>query len=408
MDLKEGDTVIVGMDGGVESTVAAYLLKKQGLYCIGVCVVYHEDDSEFEDIISSWLPDKLENIKKICQILDVVFYATNASDLYYDRVIDSIVSARLIGGAYEPLPDRTAVILETLHLKKEELKAQAVATGHYCKVLKNQTTGIMNIFSSNDIEEDDSFYISKVPYKILSDLKFPMADLKKVDIDKLAKVLPIKFTLDREKRRKDRISFMENDQLYKIVEKYSPLSLREKGSVLSYYNNATIGDHIGIHQFHLGQRTVPLKIKIPIDKELEVVQIIMHTGTIFMEKSGKIFFTHLYGTSFVGDESLNKSVPLHCYVILGARKKKKSCTLFFKSNDAVVIVLDEKMMGSCGKGQYVCFYNKKGQGARVLGGSIVKKTGYHDEEGEYRSLPMTKKDEDFNQEVEQKKNDLGF
>ncbi|EQC52287.1 tRNA methyltransferase [Bacteriovorax sp. DB6_IX] len=409
MNLKTGDTIIVGMDGGIESTVAAYLLKKQGYNCVGITVVFHEEDVEDHgELLSAWLPDDLEHVKEICKVLEIPFYATNASDLYFDKVVDKVVSARLSGKSYEPMVDRTTVILDTLLSKREQLGASVVATGHYCKVLKNQTTGMLNLYRANDLEEDDSYYVSKLDTHLLGFLHFPLAELREQEVLKVASLIPTKFNLEKKERREKRLAFMQEEDLSQIVEKYSAPTLRKEGIVLNYFDSGTVGDHLGIHQFYLGQVKIPLKGKIPRDKDSEVLRIIPSTGTIYLEKTEKIKFDRAYLIDFNAEDNLNRSLPLSCYAMLGPRKEVLKCTIQFKNNGSVLIIFDKEVQGHLGRGQYVVLFNKKGIGARVIGGGQVRISGFLDN-GEFRTLPKNKdEEEELETEEKMKKKDLGF
>lgn len=409
MELKSGDTIIIGMDGGIDSTVAAYLLKKQGFNCVGISVIYHEDDmDEHGEMLTPWLPDDLEHIKEICKVLEIPFYATNASDLYFDQVVDKIVAARLAGKAYEPTVDRTTVILNTLLSKRESLGAKAVATGHFCKVLKNQTTGMLNLYRGNDLDEDDSYYISKIDPSLLEFLHFPLAELREQEVEKVAALIPTKFNIDKKERRETRLAFMQSEELKELVEKYSAPTLRKEGIVLNYYDSGTVGDHVGIHQFYLGQVKVPLKGKIPRDKESEVLRVVPSTGTVYMEKTEKIKFDRTYLINFVAEPNLNRSLPMVCYAMLGPRKEVQKCTVNFKNNGAVLVIFENEIPGHLARGQYIVLFNKKGIGARVIGGGIVRVSALLDE-GEFRTLPRNKdEEEELDGEEKPKKKDLGF
>ena len=102
---KDRKKVVVGMTGGVDSTVAAYLLKKQGLEPIGVTFnFYKEGDSHKseEECIGTCQSKNLLNIQEICEKLEIPFYGVNASHLFKERVLDRVLTARLGGTAFSP------------------------------------------------------------------------------------------------------------------------------------------------------------------------------------------------------------------------------------------------------------------------------------------------------------------
>ncbi|EQC47709.1 tRNA methyl transferase [Bacteriovorax sp. Seq25_V] len=409
MNKKTGQIYIVGMDGGIDSAVAAYLLKKQGHSPIGVAVTYHEDDGDFKELISPFLPDELDRIKQLCQILEIPFYATNASELYFEEVVEKTVSARLTGNSFVPNVGKVSVILKTLISKMTGLSAVKVSTGHYAKVLRNQTTGQLNVYVANDIAEDDSFYISSLSSEVLENIYFPLSELKEEEVLKISKLIPFDFKLDKKQRRLDRHNFMNSEGLAKFVEKYSATSLRKEGQVYNFFDGSTIGEHLGIHQFFRGQKKIPLKSKAQIDKELVVSRIVPANGMIFLDKESRLYFTHLYVSNFICDKNLNRSVPMIANIMLGARKQMHSCEVFFKNNGTLFIKLKEELKDFISRGAYIVLYNKIGVGARVIGGGIVRYSAFYDENEELAQYPKTKDQEDNEEDKnKQKKKDLGF
>lgn len=409
MQQKVNQTIIVGMDGGFESAVTAYLLKKQGLSPIGVSVTFHEADPEFSELTSAFRPDKLEKIQEICGILEIPFFATNASDSYFDNVVEGIVASRLTGNFYQPNIDRVKVITETLVSKMESLGASLVATGHYCKLLKNQKTGVITIHSANDVSEDDSYYLSGLDQNILSKLILPLSDLLQKEVEKLSKLIPFNFTFNKQERRQDRLNFMESEELKAFIEKYSAEKLRKEGQVINFYEGSVIGDHLGIHQFYLGQKKIPLKTKVQLDKELVVTKIFPSGGVVYLDKEPRVKFSHIYAKKLITDKNLNKSVPLNAYAMLHPRDEAHPCQIFFKNNNFVFVKFLESIDGFCPRGVKIVFYNKAGQSAKIYGSAIVHSSGFMNDDDVYVTMLKSKSQEEDNSDAnKQKKKDLGF
>ncbi len=409
MNKKTGQIYIVGMDGGIDSAVAAYLLKKQGHSPIGVAVTFHEGDEDHKDLVGCFLPDNLDRIKQLCQILEIPFYATNASELYFEEVVEKVIGARLSGNSYIPSVGRVSVILKTLISKMGGLSAVKVSTGHYAKVLRNQTTGQLNVYVANDIGEDDSFYVSSLSGDILENVYFPLSELKEAEVLKISKLIPFDFQLDKKSRRLERNGFMNHEDLGKFVEKYTAPSIRKEGQVYNFYDGSNIGEHLGIHQFFKGQKKIPLKNKVQLDKELVVSRVVAANGMIFLDKESRLYFSHLYISNFVCDKNLNRSVPLVANIMLGARKQMHACEVFFKNNGTLFIKLAEKLTDTIARGSYVVLYNKIGVGARVIGGGVVRYPAFYDDNEELVTYPKTKEQEESDDDKnKQKKKDLGF
>jgi tRNA-specific 2-thiouridylase len=403
-----GETVLIGMNGDMESAVVAYLLKKQGYNCLGLAINYFEKYKDYEELLNCWKPDNLESIKELCDTLDIPFYATNANEIFQDRVIDRVVAAKLGGKQYVPQVDKNLAIVETLLEKRESLGATMVATGHSCKILRNQITGEFSLYAGIDSADDDSFYFSKLPKKYYQYLHFPLAELRHTEIEKVSKLIPYEFKFDKSKRRKKRESFMHNPLLTDLVKELSSEDLRPEGTVYNFYDALSIGDHLGTHQFYIGLRDVPLKYGRPTDRDAEVLRIIPSNGSVFMDNPERLNYTHVYLTDVNFDDDLSRSHILNVFVAFNPRQQVMPCTLYFKNNDSVMLELDSPIHTDCFRGQSVVVYNKKGPGAKVLGGGTVRHSGYFDKVDGYRTLPKTKEEEDQTPESPATKNDLGF
>ncbi len=154
------------MTGGVESTVAAYLLKKQGYRCIGIGLQLFADGEEAGPFADVAVLD-LNKIKGICNYLDIPFYAVNAADIFTDKVLDPLVGRVLSGQTFEPLVFLNSVLLEVLLEKAKKFQTTLVATAHYAKVLKNQKTGAFELMVANDLEFDQSYSLARLEQKHL-------------------------------------------------------------------------------------------------------------------------------------------------------------------------------------------------------------------------------------------------
>ena len=111
-------TVLIGITGGLESIVAAYLLKKQGYNCIGIALqLFEEGDiaGPFEEIRVT----DFSKIKAICTQLEIPFYAVNASAIFKDQVLDFVIGRVLSGQTFEPIVFYNRVLIEVLKEKAQ-------------------------------------------------------------------------------------------------------------------------------------------------------------------------------------------------------------------------------------------------------------------------------------------------
>jgi tRNA-specific 2-thiouridylase len=390
-DKKSQKTVLVGMDGGLESTVAAYLLKKQGLNVIGLGIIFHEYQYES---FKSWNPGDLETIKSMCDQLEIPFYGTNVNTLFYSRVMEPVVSTKLAGEQFEAIIAWNKVLIETLCSKAKQLGADYIATGHMAKVFKNQKSGVFSLLVPNDIERDETYGLSRLSQSELSMLVLPLAEIKSSEVKKIATLLGLKFCKDNDKTKLARKDFVYSPDFVDVVEKYSPPSLRKEGSVINFNDETTIGEHDGVHLYHLNQGEVQIKGSNQPDKTLHVIKIYPGKQLLYLDHIDRHYFTHCRLMRFSHDPSMDLSKPQKCYVQIMANGDKLPCTLFFKNNRSVVVEFDDKQDGLCPRGGYQVFYNKKGLGGKVIGSGVVRHSGFF-LDNEFRSLPKSKIEEEL-------------
>lgn len=390
VESHKSKTVLVGMDGGIESTVAAYLLKKQGMNVVGLGIVFHEYEYESFKV---WNPGNLDNVKAMCDQLEIPFYGTNVSSLFYSRLIEPVVSTRLAGEKFEPIIAWNKILVETLLEKAKMLKADYIATGHKAKVFKNQKSGVYSLLVPNDIEFDETYGLSRLSQPELSKLLCPLAEIKYVEVNKISGLLGLKFIKNDKENKELRKSFFSSNDFISAVEKFTAQSLRKEGSIISFREDTTLCEHHGVHLYELNQSNIPCKGNYIVDKNLHVIKIYPGKQLVYVDFIDKHYYTHCRLMRFSHDEGMDLSKPLKCYVQSAPGGKKSACLLYFKNNRSVVVEFSEKQIGQCPRGGYQVFYNKQGLGGKVLGSGVVRTSGYF-EDGEFRTYPMNRDEEE--------------
>ncbi len=383
-------TVLVGMDGGIESTVAAYLLKKQGLNVVGLGIVFHEYPYKS---LTVWTPKSLEGIKKICNQLEIPFYGTNINSLFYSRVIEPVVSTRLAAEQFEPVIAWNKILIETLLEKAKLVGADHIATGHKAKAFKNQASGVYSLLVPTDISLDETYGLSRLTQEELSKIIFPLAEIKHNEVLKISNLLGITYVKDDLQNKKRRKGFLFNKYFNEVVEKFTAPSLRKEGRIISFRDGTTIVEHDGVHHYHLNQEEIFGKKASPIDKALKVIRINPKQQDVFVDYPDKYHYTHCRLMRFSHDPSMDLSKPISCYVQMESAGPKVPCKLFFKNNRAVVVEFEVPQEGVCPRGGYQVFYNKRAIGATVIGSGVVRSSGFF-EDGEYRVYPKTREEEE--------------
>ncbi len=408
MNELSNKTVLIAMTGGVESTVAAYLLKKQGYKCIGIGLQLFLDGEETGPFSDVAVLD-LNKIKSICNYLDIPFYAVNAVDIFAYQVLDPLVGRVLSGHTFEPLVFLNRVLLDVLMEKAVKFQTNLVATAHYAKVLKNQKTGSFELIVANDIENDQSYSLSGLSQKHLENLILPLSEIRKKEVEKISELIKVEF-IPRIKSKFKHI--MHDPRMISLVEARSSKDLRRTGSIFDYETDGSICEHQGIHRFYIGQSNLMFdkKNELQIDPNKEVISIVPFKGNIFIDYPHKLKYKEALITQFQPTDNLDKSLPLSCYAKISPKGEKSSCRLYFKNNQQVLIVFDEEKQGLLIPGQFIVFYTRQGAKGKVIGSGLVEVAGVFDGYG-YNTLPFKGKEiEEEDEKSTKKKNSeiLGF
>ncbi len=342
--------VIVGMSGGVDSSVSAYLLKKRGFDVVGVFIeTWHPDGfpcSEKED---------RRDAMRVAAHLDIPIYVVDAKKQYKKYVADEMIREYKAGRT--PNPDilcNKFVKFETLFQIAKKLGAEFVATGHYAKInfVNNEAT----LGEPKDLEKDQTYFLWAVPQDKLDQIVFPLEDLNKSQVRVIAKKAGIPVA---EKKDSQGICFLGPLDL----KKYLKLSIKEKKGKVIDEKGEILGTHDGIWFYTEGERHgFRIDEKGTHDAPMYVLRKDVKKNILVVgnEKS----LSQIY-TIKLSDVSLGKNTKeIICVARFRYRQKKQKVKLFKKDNDWFVSVESPTPLAL---GQSAVFYT----GKNVLGGGIL-------------------------------------
>ncbi len=371
-----GKTVLVGMTGRVDSTVAAYLLRKQGYSPIGVGVVLYDSNlvKKYDrDFFSSYHIQDLNEVKKVCDGLEIPFYAVNASEEFKSVVLDAAVSARLAGEHFNVQNAVTKIIVNTLIAKMKSLKADFIATGHYARIQFNRKTSEYSLMSANEPIADQSYAMASLDQKALSRIILPLADIRLKEVEKISETMGVDTCPnDRDVRRTEKFFF--SDSFVKYVENNSPKSLRKKGPIIDLEIDSFCADHSGVHRHYVGEEDVRAEYTT-LDSRLMVVKIHAPRQVVYVANRSGIKVTKCSLKKVLINKKQDVSVPLSAFVQFGVASERLACTVFFKCNNTILIELDDESNVVVAPGTFAVIYSKEGSGGKVIGGGTVHRSG---------------------------------
>ncbi len=275
-------TVVVGLSGGVDSSVAAYLLKEQGYEVIGLFMKNWHDDSVTISNECPWLEDS-NDAMLVADKLGIPFQVVDLSEQYKERIVDYMFREYKMGRT--PNPDvlcNREIKFDVFMKIAMELDADFVATGHYCRkgVLEKDGKEIYQLLAGVDSNKDQSYFLCQLSQEQLEKSLFPIGELTKPEVRKIATELDL-ITADKkdsqglcfigkvrlpdflqqklQPKEGDIIQIANDFEIYnnpKLKFKTKEGELAHKASKYEYHvdDGKVVGKHQGAHYFTKGQR----------------------------------------------------------------------------------------------------------------------------------------------------------
>ena len=266
-------TVVVGLSGGVDSSVAAHLLIEKGYNVIGLFMRNWNDESVLIDNECPWIEDSNDALE-VAELLGIPFQVLDFSKEYKDRIVDYMFKEYKNGRTPNPDVLCNREVKFDLFLKKAiEIGADFVATGHYCRKETINVNGqtIHRLLAGKDKNKDQSYFLCQVRQQQLSKALFPIGDLQKKEVREIAKKIGLN-TADKKDSQglcfigKVKLPVFLEQQLEpkqgRVIEIDSQHStfknIEEKDHFMPYKLDENmgkeIGTHNGAHYYTIGQR----------------------------------------------------------------------------------------------------------------------------------------------------------
>ena len=276
--------VVLGMSGGVDSSVAAYLLKEQGYEVIGVTMnVWPDYVKPMEDNGRSCCSlSSVYDARSVADMLDIPHYVLNFKDIFNEKVIDYFVNEYLCGRTPNPcIACNRYIKFEELLRRAISLDAFYVATGHYCKISYNEDTKRHTLSKSEDLSKDQTYVLYNMSQYQLEHTLMPLGDYKKEDIRKLAEKL--NFSVAK-KPDSQEICFIPDNDYAGFIERYAPNTVK-KGNFINT-DGKIIGRHDGIVHYTIGQRK---GLGGTFGKPMFVTNIDVKNNTVVLGEADDVF-----------------------------------------------------------------------------------------------------------------------
>lgn len=347
-------TVVVGMSGGVDSSVTALILKEQGYNVIGM---YMKNWEELDENGNCTSEADYEDVAQTCAQINIPFRAIDFVKEYKDNVFSHFLTEYKKGNT--PNPDilcNREIKFKVFYNKAMEIGADYLATGHYCR------TDGERLLKGVDQGKDQSYFLYAISKDVLKNVLFPVGELEKPQVREIA----AKYDLPT-KTKKDStgICFIGERNFRNFLSEYIET---QKGD-FCLLDGTKVGRHEGACFYTVGQRK-----SLGLGGQGErwfVVDKDISKNIVYVERGNH---PKLYTMDLIGDNITwidePKEFPYRCKAKIRYRQEDQDCTLFKTDGDLIKVVFDSPQKGAA-VGQSIVFYSED----NCLGGVMVKSLG---------------------------------
>jgi tRNA-specific 2-thiouridylase len=357
MNPHAGSRIVVGMSGGVDSSVAAALLKDQGYDVMGVMLrLWSDSDTENR----CCAPDAQLEARHIAAQLDIPFYVIDAQDAFYEAVVQPFIDGYAGGTTPNPcLNCNRQIRWKFLRSRAKALGAEYISTGHYARI-EVSGNGSYQLLKNPDPDKDQSYFLHVLTQDDLSRTVFPLADLSKPEVRQLARDYGLAVA---ERPDSQDLCFVGHDDYRDFLRKVDP-SLLKPGPILDF-DGVVLGEHQGLADYTIGQRK-GLGITGPEPFYVIEKDLVNNTLVIgFKNKLGRMSF-NAERVNWISGES--PTDPSNADIRIRYKSKAVPGQITPHGNNLAQIELTESLPDIT-PGQAAVFY----QDQVCLGGGIIRR-----------------------------------
>ncbi len=346
--MSQNNTVLIAMSGGVDSSVAAYLLQAQGYTCAGATMLLHQTEADVADA------------RNVAENMRIPFYTFDATTQFQMHVIDKFVNTYEAGATPNPCIDCNRNLKFGFFLEKAlEMGFSYIATGHYARIRQDGDRYLL--CKAADTAKDQSYFLACLTQKQLRHIKFPLGEVTKEDTRRIAQEQGF---LNARKKDSQDICFVPDGNYLAFLTQYTGKKYPE-GAFVDLAGNV-VGKHDGAVGYTLGQRK---GLGIAMGEPVYVCAKDMTANTVTVGPNQALFHKSLIGTDWVWYPFHALTEPIRCHAKTRSRQIEQPATVYPEADGSVRVEFDEPQRAIT-PGQAIVLYD----GDIVIGGGTIFRT----------------------------------
>lgn len=356
----DNKSALIAMSGGVDSSVAAYLMKNQGYRCMGITMrLYRNNDIGLNEYHTCCSQKDIDDAGEVAFHLDIPYEVLDFTLDFKERIINKFIRIYESGGVPNPCIDCNRYMkFDRLFDFADQVGLHYVVTGHYARIEYDPEKQRYLLKKAIDSGKDQSYVLYMLTQKQLSRLQFPLGEIRKENTREIADSL--KFC-NAEKHDSQDICFVPDGDYAAFMEQYTGKKYPDGPAVDR--TGKTIGTHHGIVRYTNGQRK---GLGIAAGNPLYVTGKDMDSNTLFVGSESDLYSDLLYAENINWISIPGTETPVRVKAKTRYRQKEQWATVYPQGGDRIKLIFDEPQRAMTA-GQAVVMYD----GDIVVGGGTI-------------------------------------
>ncbi len=368
----EETRVVVAMSGGVDSSVVAGLLAREGYDVVGVTLQLYDHGAAVHRAGSCCAGQDIDDARRVAETLGIPHYVLDYEKRFREAVINPFAESYVAGET--PIPcvacNQTVKFADLLKTA-QELGADALATGHYIRSRANDLHRAL--YRPIDADKDQSYFLFATTQEQIDFLRFPLGDRSKAETREIAAEMGLTVA---DKAESQDICFVPQGRYSDIIAKLRPGAA--SGGDIVHIDGRLLGHHEGIVNYTIGQRR---GIGVAVGEPLYVVHLDAPTARVIVgpRMALETRRLHLRDINWLGDDAID-ALPadgFSCFAKVRSTRPPRPATVWFRDASLMVELADAE--DGVAPGQACVLYSSDGADARVFGGGFIDRTERSDE-----------------------------